>query len=100
MTAWLVYLIKTDAYGNGGIEEHPYSLHLSYTPHTVAFPNPFSSFTTVIGYENKHFILDDISGKKVGCCFGHRIGFGLPAGIYFLIPEDKSFNPIRVVKVE
>jgi len=65
----------------------------------MIYPNPFSSFTTVIGYEKKRFILYDISGRRVGSYLGDRIGFGLPAGVYFLMPEDKSFKPVRVVKV-
>jgi len=96
---WQVWLIKTDEFGNGGIEDDTLARHLSHTSQLMIYPNPFSSFTTVIGYEKKRFILYDISGRRVGSYLGDRIGFGLPAGVYFLMPEDKSFKPVRVVKV-
>ena len=38
-------------------------------------------------------------GRQVGSYFGDRIGFGLPAGVYFIIPVDQRLKPIRVVKV-
>jgi hypothetical protein len=96
---WQVYLIKTDADGNTGIEDDNYSWHPPYTPHPLVLPNPFTSFTTVIGYEKERFILYDISGRQVGSYSGDKIGFGLSAGVYFLKPENLSLDPIRVVKV-
>jgi len=94
-----VYLIKTDQYGNSDIEENSFVRHPSRIAHPIASPNPFSSFTTVVGYEKERFILYDISGRQVGSYYGDRIGFGLPAGVYFLMPEDKSLKPVRIVKV-
>ncbi|MCK4252700.1 hypothetical protein KAX97_14730 [candidate division WOR-3 bacterium] len=94
-----VYLIKTDEDGNSGVEDNNYSWHPPYTPHPLVLPNPFSSFTTVIGYEKERFILYDVSGRQVGSYWGDKIGSGLPAGVYFIMPEDRSFNPVRVVKV-
>jgi hypothetical protein len=83
---WDIYLIKTDANGNAGVEE-PSTPQL--TGARTAFrvqPNPFSSFAAVPGHEAERFILSDISGRRVGICNGSRIGEGLPPGVYFLSP--------------
>ncbi len=96
-----VYLIKTDQYGNvAGLEENNRIHRLSHRLHPIVLPNPFVSFTTVVGYEKERFILYDVSGKRVGSYPGNSIGFGLPAGVYFLISENKDFKPVRVVKVK
>ncbi len=95
-----IWLIKTDAEGNAGIEGSNFVPHSPSILQLVVSPNPFVSFTTVVGYEKERFILYDVSGKRVGIYPGNSIGFGLPAGVYFIIPEDKSFRPVRVVKVK
>ena len=65
----------------------------------IAFPNPFTSYTTILGYEKHGFVLYDIMGKRVGIYRGDRIGQGLSAGVYFLTSEGENARPLRVVKV-
>ena len=98
-----VFLVKTDANGNVGIEE-PSTPQLANS--RTAFrvqPNPFSSFAAVPGHETESFILSDVSGRKVAICNGNRIGKGLPPGVYFLSPV-KPVTPynrlLRIVKGE
>jgi hypothetical protein len=98
--AMQVWLIKTDQDGNSGVADDHYTKQVFSTPYLLVFPNPFSSFTTVRGQENERFLLYDITGERVGCYSGSRIGFDLPAGVYFLMPEDKSFSPVRIVKIK
>jgi hypothetical protein len=93
-----VYLIKTDQYGNVSIEENLSSAQMPNIP-LIVRPNPFSSFTTIVGYEKNKFLLYDISGRKLGSYFGNKIGVDLPSGVYFIVLENKSSRPVRVVKV-
>lgn len=95
-----VYLIKTDADGNTGIKDNNRAWHQPYTSNLQVVPNPFTSFASIIGYEREHFILYDITGERVGCYSGSRIGFDLPAGVYFLMPKDKHSHPERIVKIK
>ncbi|MEO0095338.1 MAG: T9SS type A sorting domain-containing protein [candidate division WOR-3 bacterium] len=95
-----VYLVKTDQNGNvAGIEEKKRAQHPSGITDLMAFPNPFTFFTTIIGYEKAKFFVYDVSGRRVAIYPGNKIGFGLPSGVYFLIPEGKGFKPVRVVKM-
>jgi hypothetical protein len=64
-----------------------------------AVPNPFVSFTSVLGHEKEKFALYDISGRKVGVYRGDRVGEGLAPGVYFLRPEGRSSRPVRIVKI-
>ncbi|MEO0095196.1 MAG: hypothetical protein ABIL46_00075 [candidate division WOR-3 bacterium] len=64
-----------------------------------AVPNPFFSFTSIEGYENEQFQLFDASGRYIGVYKGDRIGDNLPAGLYFVVSDDKSILPARVVKI-
>jgi len=95
-----IWLIKTDSLGNVGIAEERQIRRLLSTSQPIVSPNPFVSFTKIIGYEKERFILYDVSGRQVGSYYGDKIGFGLTAGVYFIVPEDKSFKPMRVVKVK
>jgi len=96
-----VYLIKTDANGNVGVEDNspgrikPLTSNFSFS----VIPNPFTSFATVPGHSSERFALYDVSGRKVGIYKGDRIGEGLSAGVYFLRPDGKDSKPLRVVKV-
>lgn len=65
----------------------------------IAFPNPFTSYTSIFGYKKHSFVLYDITGKRVGIFRGDRIGQGLSAGVYFLTSEGENAQPLRVVKV-
>lgn len=62
-------------------------------------PNPFVSYATVLGYEKEKFALYDISGRKISISQGNRIGKGLSAGVYFVKPNNKNAQPVRIVKV-
>jgi hypothetical protein len=93
-----VYLIKTDANGNVGVESEEVRgkrLEIRIT----AIPNPFTSFATVPGHVAERFALYDISGRKVGTYKGDRIGAGLSAGVYFLKPEAQDAKSLRVLKL-
>jgi hypothetical protein len=63
-------------------------------------PNPFTSFSSVLGHERDHFTLYDISGRRVGTYRGDRIGEGLRAGVYFVRAENGKGKPVRVVKLK
>jgi len=93
-----VYLIKTDANGNVGVEDKAASSTVSRFPFSVR-PNPFLTSATVPGHSTERFALYDISGRRVGTYRGDRIGEGLAAGVYFLKAKGVSSPPIRVVKV-
>ncbi len=96
-----VYLIKTDANGNVGVEENRQGDKGTRRQgeRLRATPNPFTSFATLPGHEAERFSLYDVSGRKVGTYKGDRIGEGLKAGVYFLRQEKGSGTPARVVKV-
>jgi hypothetical protein len=95
-----VYLVKTDANGNVGVEENrDQGFKGSRIPGYKATPNPFSSFATIPGHSSDRFTLYDVSGRKVGTYRGDRIGNGLSAGVYFLRPEGANAKPLRVVKI-
>jgi len=93
-----VYLIKTDANGNVGVEDKAVSSPVSRLPFSIR-PNPFTSFTTLPGHERERFSLYDISGRRVGTYKGDRIGLGLPPGVYFLRDAAGKTSPLRIVKV-
>jgi hypothetical protein len=63
-------------------------------------PNPFTSFTTVPGYEEASFELFDASGRMAGVYKGDRIGTGLAPGVYFARRLNSSSLPLRIVKVK
>ncbi len=89
---------KRNPTGNAAIEEKDVNMSFIRQPLSVS-PNPFTSFATIPGHSSDPFTLYDISGRKVGTYRGDRIGEGLSAGVYFLCPEGKEANPLRVVKV-
>jgi len=96
-----VYLIKTDANGNVGVEENRQGDRETRRQgeRLRATPNLFTSFATLPGHETERFALYDVSGRKVGIFRGDRIGEGLAPGVYFLRPEGKDTEPLRIVKV-
>ena len=63
-------------------------------------PNPFTSFTTVPGYEEASFELYDASGRMAGSYKGDRIGTGLAPGVYFARRFNSPSAPFRIVKVK
>lgn len=67
-----------------GVEERK-ALPSPVSPFTICVsPNPFTSFSSVPGYEVDRFSLYDVSGRKVGTYLGDRIGNDLGPGVYFL----------------
>jgi hypothetical protein len=82
-----------------GIEEKQTNISIQTDTKLNIEPNPFVSYTTVHGYEKENFALYDISGRLVSTCRGNRIGEGLCAGVYFVMPENKNLKPVRIVKV-
>ena len=98
---WQVYLVKTDANGNSGVEESRQGDKETrgQGERLRATPNPFTSFASVPGHEAERFNLYDISGRLVGTYRGDRVGEGLAAGVYFLRQEKGSGTPARVVKL-
>ncbi len=95
-----VYLIKTDQNGDVlGLKEDNRIQHSFWILNPIVSPNPFFSFTKVCGYEKERFVLYDVTGRKVGIYQGDKIGLGLPPGVYFLVSEDKSLKPVRIVKI-
>jgi len=95
-----VYLIKTDSSGRtSGVEVTERGRGPWEMGRITASPNPFTSFATLPGHETERFALYDVSGRKVGIFRGDRIGEGLAPGVYFLRPEGKDTEPLRIVKV-
>jgi len=94
-----VYLIKTDANGSSGVEETAGVRGQRLEVRIKATPNPFITYATIPGYENKTFEMYDIAGKRVGTYTGDRIGANLPGGVYFLRTSGKTSTPVRIVKV-
>ncbi len=98
-----VYLIKTDANGNIGVEENAEVRGQRVEGRITAKPNPFSSFATLPGHEAERFSLYDVSGRKVGTFRGDRVGEGLAPGVYFVCKgtacRAPTTAPLRIVKV-
>lgn len=94
-----VYLIKTDTNGNAVMEENN-KRKQRMDVGLKAVPNPFTSFTLIPGYEKEDFILSDIVGRLVGKYKGARIGEKLPAGVYFIVLQNKNLQPLRIVKIK
>lgn len=90
------YLIKRDP---GGIEDGAPGTFIK-DKRLNAFPNPFVSFTRIPGYEHFHFLVYDLTGKRVGRYKGDRIGEDLPGGVYYARCETQSTVVLRIVKVE
>jgi hypothetical protein len=95
-----VYLIKTDADGNTGIEEKSGPGPTVKGQRVIVTPNPFSSSARIPGHEAERFDLYDISGKWVEVCRGDRFGERLSPGVYFISPEESHSRSVRFVKVK
>jgi hypothetical protein len=90
---------KRNPTGNIGVEEKTDTRCQISDYRSKVFPNPFVSYTRILGYEQESFTLYDISGRVLGAYKGDRIGVDLSPGVYFLMPENKNTKPIRIVKV-
>jgi len=100
-----VYLIKTDANGNVGVEEARNAEFGMRNAELRITPNPFTSFATLPGHETERFALYDIAGRKVGTYKGERIGMDLRPGVYFIRSLEREAGPRsegrlgRIVKI-
>ncbi len=65
----------------------------------LIYPNPFISYAGISGYEKEYFSVSDVTGRIVGKYKGQRIGENLPAGVYFVISQNKNIHPLRIVKI-
>jgi hypothetical protein len=90
---------RRDPTGNTGVEEKIDTRCQISDARSKVFPNPFVSYTRILGYKQESFTLYDISGRVLGAYKGDRIGVDLSPGVYFLVPENKNTKPIRIVKV-
>jgi len=82
-----------------GVEEKTTQSSIARSYYDV-LPNPFASYASVLGHEEKCFCMFDVTGRQVGLYKGDRIGWDLGPGTYFLMPEDRSLQPMRVVKIK
>jgi hypothetical protein len=94
-----VYLVKTDANGNAGVEELE-GRRQEAAGGLKAAPNPFVSFARIPGHESERFHVYDISGKMVGVYRGNRIGDGLSPAVYFVRLNGEHGKSLRIVKVK
>jgi hypothetical protein len=86
--------------GGTWVEQDPVGQSVRVTVGQIkTIPNPFIRFAVIPGHEKEAFVAYDIAGRKVGTYKGDRIGEGLPAGVYFLVPSGLNANPLRVVKL-
>ncbi len=105
-----VWIGENKGDGNMNVDSHTQSL--------LVYPNPFRNNVHIrcrihdTGYMIKIY---DVSGRVVksfnleSCIMNHEssitwfgddnLGCELPAGVYFIVPENKSFSPVRVVKI-
>jgi len=95
-----VYAVKTDVNGNVGIKEGIKVETKRQEAKMFASPNPFVSFTTVLGFERENFLVYDIQGRLIKKQQGNRIGKGLSPGMYFLMFEDRDCKTLRVIKIK
>ena len=94
-----IYAQRISASGSGVWEEPTPSRLTPNASRLKATPNPFISFTSVIGHERDHFALYDVSGRRVGTYKGDRIGEGLVPGVYFLRALEGKTGLARIVKI-
>ncbi len=93
-----VFLIKTDGFGNAAVEDRIGTTR-NIRSHLFAIPNPFVNHTCIPDYEREDFIVSDITGRLVGKYKGAKIGENLPAGVYFILSQNKNIIPLRIVKI-
>ena len=94
-----VYLVKTDANGNPGVEETESSRPVA-AGSISATPNPFTAFARIPGHEAGRFNVYDASGKWIGVYRGDRVGEKLSPGVYFISAEEARGVSLRIVKVK
>ncbi|MEO0094274.1 MAG: exo-alpha-sialidase [candidate division WOR-3 bacterium] len=91
---------KRNPTGNVAVEENNNGEEMAKNKGELSIvPNPFAEFFTIKGHEDRCFRLYDLSGQQIGVYKGDRIGDKLPAGLYFVVSDDKNILPARVVKI-
>lgn len=85
--------------GSAGVEEQG-SSRQRLVGSVKATPDPFASFTRIVGHETERFDVYDISGKTVGMYQGNRIGEGLSPAVYFVKLNDGHGGSLRIVKAK
>lgn len=80
-------------------EEKVIAKKTSSVDKVVAFPNPFVSFTALIGFENELLQVYDITGALQGCYHGSYIGEDLNAGVYFVKLGKEEKKLVRIIKI-
>ena len=102
---WDGTILKTTDGGASFVEDHSAVRPLDglMVERLKATPNPFVSFSSVLGHERERFNLYDISGRRVGTYRGDRIGWNVSPGVYFLRPYPLPSTPdtriLRIVKL-
>ena len=62
-------------------------------------PNPFVSFATVPDRETQRLDIYDALGRRVGSCFGAKVGANLTPGVYFLRVAEREGHLVRIAKI-
>ena len=82
-------------------EEEESAKHKLKSAKLSAYPNPFSSVTSILCWSNSHpasnIQIYDLSGRLVKTTKGNTIGKNLTPGIYFL--KVKGYKPVKVIKL-
>jgi hypothetical protein len=65
----------------------------------TARPNPFKTYSVILGRERDFFTIYDAAGKQVMTCRGDRVGEGLSNGVYFIQSGNGVTGTARVVKI-
>jgi hypothetical protein len=82
-----------------GVEERIVGSKEKVVGRLTAKPNPFVSYTRIIGREKEIFAVFDAQGRKVGIYAGDRIAEGLAPGVYFVSGLDAASPAARIVKI-
>jgi hypothetical protein len=82
-----------------GVEEKTVDSYQKVVCRMMPKPNPFISYTRIIGRERESFSVFDALGRKVGIYAGNHIAEGLAPGVYFVRGLDATSASIRIVKV-
>jgi len=95
-----VFIIKTDTDGFTGTGGQP---PIGQPPRAVpatAAPNPFRSWTSILGHEREQFRVYNVAGKLVGEYSGGRVGGDLEAGVYFAVGATDDCKVRKLVKIK
>jgi len=82
-----------------GVEEKTVDNKQKVVCRMMLKPNPFVSYTRIVGHERESFVVYDAQGRKVGIYRGDRVAEGLAPGVYFVQGADAATAAARIVKV-